>query len=105
MKKYLILAVLLSGCTTQSQTCEDLALQSSNNALNQTVDKLHDHYDYLKYKNMNNKNGTYNLAIDGDRNVGRQDVSGKYSESDYTGLGSREAYETTLKSCNASLKN
>jgi hypothetical protein len=101
MKKYLLLVSVLSGCATQPQTCEDLALQSSNNALNQTVDKLNEHYDYLKYKNMNNKNGTYNLAIDGDKNVGRQDVSGEHSETDYTGLGSREAYETTLKTCKA----
>lgn len=100
MKNYLILIVLLSGCAAQPQTCEQLALQSANSALNQTVDKLHDHYDYLKYKNMNNMSGTYNTTTDGDRNVGRQAVSGKYSESDYTGLGSREAYETTLKTCN-----
>jgi len=98
---YLITLSLLAGCTTP-QTCEQLALQSSNNALNQTVDKLHEHYDYLKYKNMNNKSGTYNTTTDGDRNVGRQDVSGKYSESDYTGLSSREAYDTTLKSCTGS---
>jgi outer membrane murein-binding lipoprotein Lpp len=100
MKILFILPVLaLAGCSAP-QTCEQLALQSANNALNQTVDKLHDHYDYLKYKNMNNKSGTYNTTTDGDRSTGRQNVSGKYSESDYTGLGSREAYEETLNTCN-----
>ena len=99
----LILPALLIGCTTP-QTCNDLAYQASNNALNQTVDKLNEHVNWIMMKKSHSQLPSMQYTASDESTIGEsQDVSGKNSPTDYTGPSSREAYEESLKSCNANV--
>jgi hypothetical protein len=95
----LILPALLIGCTTP-QTCNDLAYQASTNALNQTVDKLNEHANWIMMKKGNSQLPSMQYTASDESAVGEsQDTSGKNSPTDYTGPSSKEAYEETLKNC------